>query len=200
MAPLVSDMTKVMGASLAIMTVAAGAKADPASEAVHARAVACIQSHAADAERSSADLADAAVFLVQDLCGVEIDVLDRYRESEESLAEARLTAAHPTDHPHFTRKQRAEYDARFDRYRVTLDQTVVDPETGEVQLPDEPVLPADYDVSGDVVAVGGYVNEITVTANSFGVADIKAPSDIRAIAAHALLDAHDARPSPQHAS
>ena len=120
---------------------------------------------------------------MQDLCRVEIDALAQYRKSEDALTEARLAAARPADHPRFTRKQRVDYDAAFDRYRVALAGTVIDPQTGAVTLPDVPVLPADYDVNGDVTAysTGAYVEEIVVTGTlTYRRAGIDAPTDIRA--------------------
>jgi hypothetical protein len=105
-------MRIIIAAAIAAVCVVGVARADPAGDALSAKAEACIKSAAPEVSRMSADPTAAVGFLVNDLCAVEVQRAESYASNSRMLGE--LQATMPP---------------------VALEKVSIDPVTGELRTP-----------------------------------------------------------------
>jgi hypothetical protein len=84
-------MKSMLLAAFAVALSATSALADPAGEALDATATACIHAEAAHVAALSPSLTEAVNFVVEDLCGVEIQRTENYAGNQRILAEWQAT-------------------------------------------------------------------------------------------------------------
>ena len=80
-------MKTLLGATLASFCFLGPAVADPAGDALYAKAVACIRSAAPEVIKKAEGLTDAMNFIINGVCVVDVQHAEAYAESERTLAE-----------------------------------------------------------------------------------------------------------------
>ena len=86
-------MRTILIAGVVAASLGGAAKADPAGDALTATAEACIRASATKVAANSQNLSEAVNFLVNDLCGVEIQHANAYAQSLRSLDQLKATTA-----------------------------------------------------------------------------------------------------------
>jgi hypothetical protein len=86
-------MKAIVIAGVVAASIAGTAKADAAGDALSAKAEQCIQTSAAKVAASAQSLSDAVNFLVNDLCGVEVQHANAHAQSLRSLEQLKATTA-----------------------------------------------------------------------------------------------------------
>ena len=86
-------MRALVIAAILATSMAGMARADAAGDALSAKAEACIREAAPKVAASSQSLSDAVTFLVNDLCGIEVQHANAYAQSLRSLEQLKATAA-----------------------------------------------------------------------------------------------------------
>jgi hypothetical protein len=151
--------------------------ADPGFDRVTERAKACILANAADVERAEPSLADAATFLLDDVCAVPVTVREQYGWSR--TVKANMQRPSPT--PYYddedgspTPAVRAKMQAAAAKQRDAYARATISEETGDI------VLPEGADAGTNLIITSGAARQA-------------AGPELRAFAAKTLLDARKAR-------
>jgi hypothetical protein len=111
-------MKPVLLAGLLAVGLGGAAGADPTGDALSAKAQDCITSAAPKVVARSRDLTDTVNFLVNDLCGVEVQHANAYVQSKQALEQLQATTA-----------------------STQLAGVTIDPTTGELKTPPGFALP-----------------------------------------------------------
>ena len=147
---------------------ALAAPPDPIKVGFTTKLEACIANHAAEVERSESSLPSAVEFLLKDLCANEIEAYNRYNQSVLTVGMARL----PEDQQVLVKEGLSQAQAdSMAKGRAALARATINPNTGAIEGISDMDLP--YEV--------GFIDPSSV------------PAKFRAVAAHAVLAAREAR-------
>jgi hypothetical protein len=86
-------MKAMLIAGLIATSLGGAAKADAAGDTLSSKAEECIRTAAPRVASSSQNLSDAVSFLVNDLCGIEVQHANAYAQSLRSLEQLKATSA-----------------------------------------------------------------------------------------------------------
>jgi hypothetical protein len=152
--------------------------ADPNESRLATKAQACIESNAALIERADPNLEDAAQFLLGYVCASEVAARERYAQNSNLLTMYRAMNQNldgDDDHtPNLSPAFRRNLAAQAAKMKAAYEAARVDPDTGDI------IWPAGTPPT--LFAIG-----LTVGTSQ------DAPTDLRALAGKALLEAREAR-------
>lgn len=86
-------MKAILIATLVATSLGGVARADAAGDALASKAEECIRTAAPKVAASSQNLSDAVNFLVNDLCGIEVQHANTYAQSARALEQLKATSA-----------------------------------------------------------------------------------------------------------
>jgi hypothetical protein len=163
-----------------LQAAAVPAALDPAHERLKARAEACIQTNASRVERNEPSLNDAVLFLVNNLCALELGTLQKYESNSTLLTTMRAGQAPDgsgwtIDPPAST----SPADLRIQRERAiaVYKDARIDPDTGALVFPGK--APDDQTYMIFIQSLGGEID--------------RGSQEFRSLAARAVLNARQSR-------